>query len=998
MWLAQDEQIATRTNIITLFRDIVHVVPSCTFVLDGLDECTWIGEDRTGQNTVARFIEAISRAIADTTSRIMIVSRDEPEIRRALSDVTGFLELKISPQDVRHDVLLFSRSIVDRKLSKKDEITKSDISLKMADRCNGQFIWVKMQEGSLRNWKNKKQLEDAIDKTPALLEHLYERNWTRMSRLPIEERNRAYSLLRWAAFSLRPLTVCEIAEAVLIENERDQLHLDEIPDFVDEEYIDSEILGPCGSLLEIRNSTSETCAALKTVHLAHFSIRQYFLCHTSAQGELLIANHNLQYSSESLENARLAILCLRYVDYQDVWEGVFHVEEGNVKRSFRDYAAGVWYEHAAASGSTDPTLVDLMNGLFDTRNPNWDRWRKWVDLNIETLQLYESSDESPASPLHYASQLGLVEVVRHQLKNGNSEVDGKHACGTALGVASEKGNVDVVDLLLEARADATITDSAGWTPLHSASDRGHTQVVNLLLEYGADAMATTNTGFTPLHAASESGHVDVVNLLINKVANLSFTDTNGWTPLNTASFNGHTGVVELLLAQGADLTVPTIHGWMPLHAASSSGHIEVVKLLLRHGADWMVSDTEGWTPLHAASSKGHTKVAELLLDQGADRNVADTEGWTPIYVASSNGHSEVVKLLIEKGADLMVETKSGWTPINGASSEGYLEVVKILLEQGADLNRADNIGLTPMISASVNGYVDIVKLLLDWGADSSIASHQGYTALHTAARHGCIDVVKVLLEHGADLNATNNIGWTPMITSSIHGYADIVKLLLNWGADAKIKNQDGRTALHSAASLGNLEVVKELIGRLGDDGATTKDSCGRTPLFLAARGGYHQVVMTMLASKLSASEKDWHGSTALFAAARNGHTKTVELLLATDDVQVDQTDGFGRTLFWWTEWNGHHQITKLLRHHAENKGTEIAYNDTPTTITIAPYDMDQPYCDACLLCIPAGWSFFHCYSCSSGNFDLCLQCTEFGVKCMDASHELLLFKPITEAR
>ncbi|KAH6883514.1 hypothetical protein B0T10DRAFT_551286, partial [Thelonectria olida] len=515
-WLAQHEQVATRTNVVTLFREIIQAVPRCTFVLDGLDECTWMGESRTGNESVAGFLEATRRAVADTTTRIMIVRRDEPEIRRAVSYARGFSEIRISSQDVRSDVVLYSRNIVDRKLLKKDEVTKSDISLKLADRCNGQFLWVKMQEDSLRSWKNKKQLEDAIDKTPPGLEHLYERNWMRMSRLPDRERTRAYSLLRWAAFSLRPLTVCEITEAVLIDDGCDDLPVEEMPDLVDEDYIDSEILGPCGSLLEVRSTPSEPCAGLETVHLTHFSVKQYFLCHISDQGGLLIANQSLRYSNEALESTTLARLCLRYVNYRRVWEGALQEERGRVEKSFRDYAAGSWYQHATASGADDATLVELMNALFDAHNPNWGSWRKWFDLNDKESQIKESTSEVTAGPLYYASQLGLIGVVRHHIQDRKHSMDEKtHTGRTALGIACAKGNVEVVEMLLEARADITIANSNGWTPLGLASANGHVEVVKLLFDRGADVTVANNDGWTPMHAALLKGHVEVVKLLLD---------------------------------------------------------------------------------------------------------------------------------------------------------------------------------------------------------------------------------------------------------------------------------------------------------------------------------------------------------------------------------------------------------------------------------------------------------------------------------------------------
>ncbi|TIC90201.1 Vegetative incompatibility protein HET-E-1 [Colletotrichum higginsianum] len=237
--LVQHEQVATRATIMKLFREVLQAVPFCTFVLDGLDECTWLGENRNDGDSVVRFLNELRQSITDTTARILVVSRNEPEIRQGLLQFPGFSEYAISPEDVRDDNVAYSRSIVNSKLPNKDEPTRLSISRKMADRSNGQFQWIKMQEGFLRKGRNKKQLEKDIDETPAGLDRLYDRTWERIERLRDAEKNRAFSLLRWAAFALRPLTVCEITEAVLINDDCDDLPLDELPDSVDEDYIET---------------------------------------------------------------------------------------------------------------------------------------------------------------------------------------------------------------------------------------------------------------------------------------------------------------------------------------------------------------------------------------------------------------------------------------------------------------------------------------------------------------------------------------------------------------------------------------------------------------------------------------------------------------------------------------------------------------------------------------------------------------------------------------
>ncbi|KAH6876344.1 hypothetical protein B0T10DRAFT_585400 [Thelonectria olida] len=109
-----------------------------------------------------------------------------------------------------------------------------------------------MQEKSLWRGMNKKQLQHTIKETSAGLDQLYDRSWQRITQSREWERRRIYVLLRWAAFALRPLTVCEVTEAVLVDESED-LPIEDLPDAVDDDYIDNEIVDLCGPLLEVRS-------------------------------------------------------------------------------------------------------------------------------------------------------------------------------------------------------------------------------------------------------------------------------------------------------------------------------------------------------------------------------------------------------------------------------------------------------------------------------------------------------------------------------------------------------------------------------------------------------------------------------------------------------------------------------------------------------------------------------------------------------------------------
>ena len=148
---------------------------------------------------------------------------------------------------------------------------------------------------------------------PSELEHAYKRDWEYISTLRTRDRLRALEILRWVTLALRPVTVSEITEALLIEdnNNCDDLQIDELPDDVDKDFVDE--IGLCGSLLEIRASSVENAqlSGFSTLHLAHFSVKEYLLA--------MIPDKTVLFSDHISRNGYLAKLCLRYLNYEKVW-------------------------------------------------------------------------------------------------------------------------------------------------------------------------------------------------------------------------------------------------------------------------------------------------------------------------------------------------------------------------------------------------------------------------------------------------------------------------------------------------------------------------------------------------------------------------------------------------------------------------------------------------------------------------------------------------------
>ena len=158
---------------------------------------------------------------------------------------------------------------------------------------------------------------------------------------------------------------------------------------------------------------------------------------------------------------------------------------------------------------------------------------KGADIDPEALSSYKgpltsacrSGNMDVVRVLLDAGALGGVEELTATARKGHAGlvslflargvgVDAMDACGdTALSAASYYGHVDVVNLLLsEAGADVNKTASKGRTPLFWACLAGKADVVALLLQAGADASIGDGRA-TPVEVAREKGWHDVVELL-----------------------------------------------------------------------------------------------------------------------------------------------------------------------------------------------------------------------------------------------------------------------------------------------------------------------------------------------------------------------------------------------------------------------------------------------------------------------------------------------------
>lgn len=84
---------------------------------------------------------------------------------------------------------------------------------------------------------------------------------------------------------------------------------------------------------------------------------------------------------------------------------------------------------------------------------------------------------------------------------------------TLLFIACQLGDLNAIQLLLDAKADVNLETYGGCTPLHVVSNRGNIKAVKLLLAAGANVHVKNGRGRTPLQLAQKAGYTEIVKLL-----------------------------------------------------------------------------------------------------------------------------------------------------------------------------------------------------------------------------------------------------------------------------------------------------------------------------------------------------------------------------------------------------------------------------------------------------------------------------------------------------
>ena len=477
---------------------------------------------------------------------------------------------------------------------------------------------------------------------------------------------------------------------------------------------------------------------------------------------------------------------------------------------------------------------------------------------IDNGAYVNATNKQNLTALMIACWKGNVDAIHVLLKAGADSSITNANGDTCLTVATDRRlSKDVLQAIIDNGADVNATNKQSLTALMLASWKGYVGAINLLLTAGADPnIALVKTDACLTTATVRSFSKKVPQKIIHHDAGVNVAKKSGVTAVWIACHQGDVDAINVLLNAGADSNIAHANGDTCLkHAIDRDCSGEVLQTIIDHGADVNAINKQNSTALMSACRKRNEESMNILLNAGADPNIADAGGHTCLhFVVHGHCRKEVLQALIDHGAEVNAVNKHGLTVLMIACWKDDIDAMNLLLDAGADpnialakkdacrptvtdrscvqkvlqdsidcdgdVNAANKSGVlkkqqrktktktkhkssvTALWIACHRGEVDAINVLLNARANPNIVSPEGNTCLHHAVhRRCCKEIFQALIDHGVDVNATNNDNETALLMASRQGTLAAMNALLDAGADPNIGDEKGNTCLIYATGL-----------------------------------------------------------------------------------------------------------------------------------------------------------------------------------------------------
>ncbi|KAI9754954.1 MAG: hypothetical protein M4579_004490 [Chaenotheca gracillima] len=193
----------------TVLAELVKGFDHAYIILDALDECPRKGNER---DKLLKLIKKLS-GWSNNGSHVFATSRLASDIEKAIAPLTdASIDIeKVVDEDIR---LYLRNRLVSPRFSDWPEPIKQEVESALSEGSNGMFRWVACQLDMLQDLSQASKIRKALKSLPKTLDTTYDRM---IQSIGDDDQQQAIVALKWLTFSARPLKICELAEAVVID-------------------------------------------------------------------------------------------------------------------------------------------------------------------------------------------------------------------------------------------------------------------------------------------------------------------------------------------------------------------------------------------------------------------------------------------------------------------------------------------------------------------------------------------------------------------------------------------------------------------------------------------------------------------------------------------------------------------------------------------------------------------------------------------------------------
>lgn len=798
-------------------------------VFDALDEML-PGNVDTFASGIRDLMDTVSHQIKPRTIKILITSRPNPSIEKAVSPPS--ISVK-SERDVRHFIENRAKDLSQR-FGLSNEV-RDRIVTQLCEKAGSMFLWAclawdELCLGATRQSQFLANLKKAQN-LPSKLESLYENILDRLNPADLKLTLNAFA---WLIAATRPLHSSELRFAIALEAEQVKATKLASYDMI------------CRAMIS-ENTIRKLCPNL--IHANEKGYMQFV--HSSVKDFLTHSNTPARFQFEQMRvHEKIAVLSLRSlclsgfdarVVQTDLCSQMVRTETEMIDIPARyhllQYASVNWPIHAKSCKRSKEVWWAFKDFLQHPRHVKlWLMLSLYDDSLLAQGEWSESKDfwlkdDSLPPHIHVAVFLNdpyLVEKLvedGHDINELNSDwynTDPKYRrpnLPPGGGVLHFQDlDIEMVECLVRLGADASKPDTSRISAIKRAiHNQNEALVVKLIQAVQQRKTQKSKTPFGPdaLRQAATANMLSVVSLLLDDLS----------TDLSSDGFLGEDSSVL-----GTYITTPLDH-------ACLYGMESVASVMMSHPR------MRAAQAIKEEKRKGRNPTGLALI--------TTLQGWSDLTLTALQNFP----------TDLAAERDQNRRIIlHHAAMEGWHDVLEACLARlpKSKLSIQDKNGMTALHLAAKERNWYATGRLLEAGADKQMEDDEGRTASHVAAEAGSDRVLRMMLDKGA------------LMTNSL---------------DSK-----KRTVLHYIATWNMAEIAGRLL-EMDENCVQTKDRDGRTAAHMAALFGSTATLSMLLATKaVDINAADYFGKTLLHCAVEGSVESCIDELLSREEISLNPLD------------------------------------------------------------------------------------------------------------